>query len=142
MVGLLNASGDHVCAAQTPSAVVNWFGITDIELVDEYLDQTRPDSNYARTWIGAAAEVAAMSEQYSPLYLVTEAAPPIITIHGTDDTVVPFDQADGLHGSLTTPNELVTLKGGNHSGFTDAQYDEAYNRIFAFLADARIREVR
>ena len=38
-VGLLNSRGDHPCRAATPPrAVVNWFGITDIEAVDEYLN--------------------------------------------------------------------------------------------------------
>jgi len=136
VVGLLNAGGDHPCRAEdAPRAVVNWYGITDIEQVDEFLHKTRPQQNYARAWAGTAAGVAAVSEDYSPLYLISDAAPPIITIHGTDDTVVPYEQAEALHASLTTPNELVTLQGGNHSGFSDAQYQQAYGRIFAFLGN-------
>ena len=67
------------------------------------------------------------------MYLISDDAPPIITIHGTADSIVPFDQAESLHASLSTPNELVTLDGGNHSGFSEAQYQEAYLKIFAFL---------
>ncbi|MEM7100895.1 MAG: alpha/beta hydrolase [Pseudomonadota bacterium] len=133
-VGLLNVKGDHPCrSAHPPVAVVNWFGITDISLVDEFLQENRPNTNYARTWAGSVEAVQEVSDQYSPIYLISDAAPPIITIHGTDDTVVPYDQAESFHSSLNTPNELVTLAQGNHSGFTDAQYNEAYLRIFKFL---------
>ena len=135
VVGLLNASGAHRCQADTPPrAVVNWFGITDIEMVDEYLQGRNPKRNYARSWAGSAAKIAAVSEAFSPLYLISDKAPPIISVHGTNDTVVPYDQGEALHASLITPNELVTLPGGNHSGFTNAQYIEAYSRIFKFLA--------
>ncbi len=133
-VGLLNTTGDHPCRTRTPpKAVVNWFGITDIELVDEYLDGAMPDRNYARSWIGSAAAVADVSARFSPVMLINDDAPPIITIHGTADTVVPFDQAESFHSALTTPNELVSLKDGNHSGFTDDQYQQALRAIFSFI---------
>lgn len=134
IVGLLNSTGEHPCQTQTkPRAVVNWYGITDIELVDEHLNNTRPQSNYARSWAGSSAKINEVSADYSPLYLISDQAPPIISVHGTDDTVVPFEQGESLHASLSTANELVTLSGGTHGGFTDAQYQEAYQRIFAFL---------
>jgi acetyl esterase/lipase len=133
-VGMLNTRGTHPCRSKTPpKAIVNWFGITDIELVDEYLNGLDPQRNYARFWTGSAAKIAAVSAAFSPIYLINSKTPPIITIHGTNDTVVPYDQAESLHAGLTTPNELVTLKGGNHSGFTNEQYVHAYEKIFAFL---------
>ncbi len=136
VVGLLNTTGEHPCRSNhPPRAVVNWFGITDIEMVDEYLDEAMPQQNYARTWAGNVADVAKVSDAYSPMYLISDQAPPIITVHGTDDTVVPYEQGESFHSSLNTPNELVTLEGGNHSGFTEAQYQEALQRIFAFLED-------
>ena len=134
VVGLLNAHGEHPCrATNPPAAVVNWYGITDIELVDEYLQSERPQSNYARSWAGTQAGIMEVSDAFSPMYLISDEAPPIISIHGTADTVVPYEQGESLHSSLSTPNELVTQKGGKHSGFTDIQYQEAYRRIFAFL---------
>jgi dipeptidyl aminopeptidase/acylaminoacyl peptidase len=69
------------------------------------------------------------------LFLVSEATPPIITVHGDQDSVVPYEQATALHESLSTTNRLVTMQGGNHSGFTDKQYQDAYRAIFEFLDD-------
>ncbi len=134
VVGLLNSTGSHPCqTARKPSAVVNWFGITDIELVDEYLSQNRPEQNYARIWAGSMEQIKKVSAGISPLYLISDDAPPIITIHGDKDTVVPYEQGESFHTSLTTPNELQTMTGGNHSGFSDTQYKQAFTAIFEFL---------
>ena len=136
LVGMLNSDGNHPCRTTSPpKAVVNWFGITDIEAVREFLSETRPEGNYAAAWIGNAAKVNEISSQYSPLFLVTENTPPIITVHGDVDTVVPYEQASALHESLSTTNRLITIEDGNHSGFSDAQYRDAFQAIFQFIDD-------
>ena len=136
LVGLLNASGDHPCKTPTPPvAVINWFGITDIAAVETYLSEERPQGNYAREWVGTPQRLPEIARRFSPLLLVDDDTPPIITIHGTSDTVVPFAQAEALHQTLTSHNRLVSLSGGNHGGFTDAQFETAYQAIFAFLDD-------
>ena len=136
LVGMLNSDGNHPCRTTSPpKAVVNWFGITDIEAVQEFLSETRPEGNYAAAWIGNAAKVNAISSRYSPLFLVTENTPPIITVHGDVDTVVPYEQASALHESLSTTNRLITIEDGNHSGFSDAQYRDAFQAIFRFIDD-------
>ena len=136
LVGMLNSDGNHPCRTTSPpKAVVNWFGITDIEAVQEFLSETRPEGNYAAAWIGDAAKVNEISSQYSPLFLVTENTPPVITVHGDVDTVVPYEQASALHESLSTTNRLITIEDGNHSGFSDAQYRDAFQAIFQFIDD-------
>ena len=136
LVGMLNSDGNHPCRTTSPpKAVVNWFGITDIEAVQDFLSEARPEGNYAAAWIGNAAKVNEISSQYSPLFLVTENTPPIITVHGDVDTVVPYEQASALHESLSTTNRLITIEDGNHSGFSDAQYRDAFQAIFQFIDD-------
>ena len=136
IAGMLNSDGEHPCQVATPpKAIVNWFGITDIEAVQAFLGKTRPEGNYAAMWIGNSDRVAEISSRYSPLFLVSENTPPIITIHGDSDTVVPYEQATALHESLGTTNRLVTIKGGNHGGFSDDQYQNAYQAIFQFIDD-------
>lgn len=136
LVGMLNSDGDHPCkTASPPKAVVNWFGITDIEAVHEFLDETQPERNYAALWIGSADKVAKISSQYSPLFLVGENTPPIFTVHGDVDTVVPYEQASALHESLSTTNRLITIEDGNHGGFSDAQYQDVFQAVFQFIDD-------
>jgi len=134
VVGLLNGTGNHPCRADiAPSAVVNWYGITDIESVETFLSKSRPNGNYASSWIGDERRIEEISSRYSPLFLISNNAPPIITIHGTADNVVPYEQAKNLHSVLNTRNQLVMLEGGTHGGFSDAQYQEAMTAIFEFI---------
>ena len=77
--------------------------------VHDLLAKNLPERNYALGWIGDKARVADISQRYSPMYLISDATPPIITIHGTDDTIVPFDQAESFHAALNTPNQLLPI---------------------------------
>ena len=115
--------------------MINWYGITDIESVEKFLAESLPEYNYALSWIGNEERIAEISSRYSPIFLITDEAPPIITIHGTADRVVPYTQAKALHSALQTRNRLITLEGGTHGGFTDAQHQEAMAAIFEFLAE-------
>ena len=56
----------------------------------------------------------------SPLTYLGKAAPPVLTIHGDADPVVPFTQATRLHAALDgagVPNRLVPIHGGHHGDF-------------------------
>jgi dipeptidyl aminopeptidase/acylaminoacyl peptidase len=49
---------------------------------------------------------------------------------------VPYSQSVRLHESLDRsgiPNELVTIPGGHHGGFTSAETEMIYTHIWAFL---------
>jgi len=62
--------------------------------------------------------------------------PPIITIHGDQDPVVPYSHAVRLREALEkagVPNELYTVAGGGHGGFTNEQNRKAYAAIRRFL---------
>jgi acetyl esterase/lipase len=138
VVGLMNASSNHRCrAAVAPRAVVNWFGITDIAELHAFFSATNPQGDYALTWIGNEAEIEDVSRHYSPIELLGVHAPPIITIHGTSDAVVPYDQAVSLHAALETSNRLVTMDDGGHGRFTEAQWQHARATVFDFLAETQ-----
>ncbi len=57
-------------------------------------------------------------------------------MHGDHDDVVPYEQSVRLHKALTAagvPNQLVTIKGGGHGQFNDAQQEQAYTALYQFL---------
>lgn len=138
IVGLMNTTGNHPCrASEAPRAVVNWFGITDIAALHEFFVDSNPQGDYPLTWVGDESRIESISKQNSPVELLSDHAPPIITIHGTADTVVPYAQAEALHGALTTMNELVTMDDGGHGRFTDEQWQQARSAIFSFLAKTK-----
>lgn len=139
VAGILGSREGHPCypgGGFRVGAVVNWFGITDIEAVDSYLAEAMPDFNYARSWAGDQSRIPELSARYSPVQIVDEAAPPVLTIHGDADSVVPHDQAAAFHARLAelgNVHELRSMPGGTHVGFTEAQFQEAFGAIFAFL---------
>jgi acetyl esterase/lipase len=114
------------------AAIVNWYGISDVtDLV-----QGRNRKNYAAMWMGSQPDALTIAKRVSPLTYVRAGLPPILSIHGDADPVVPYEQSTRLHQALTAagvPNELVTVKGGGHGQFTDAELGNAYRKISAFL---------
>jgi acetyl esterase/lipase len=119
-------------------AVVNWFGITDIAALESYLRIFPPNLNYPRRWIGNEALVSSISKQYSPVHHITPRSPPVLTFHGTQDMVVPYNQAVDLHERLDkagVTNRLITMEDRNHGGFTEEECLMAFDEIFEFLAE-------
>ena len=78
------------------AAVINWAGITDVGDLISGPNATR----YAVAWLGGQRERDAIALQVSPLTWVREALPPILTLHGELDQVVPYAHAKRLHDAL------------------------------------------
>jgi dipeptidyl aminopeptidase/acylaminoacyl peptidase len=77
-----------------------------------------------------------IARKVSPLTYVRAGLPPTITIHGDNDTVVPYPEAVRLHEALAkvnVPNQLVTIAGAGHGGFTADDRVKIYTTIRAFL---------
>lgn len=114
------------------AAIVNWYGITDVA---DLLDGPNQKS-YAVQWLGSQPDRVAIAERVSPLTYVASGLPPIISIHGDADPVVPYAHATRLHAELERAgivNRLVTVPGGGHGGFAPREMSRAYNAIFEFL---------
>jgi dipeptidyl aminopeptidase/acylaminoacyl peptidase len=114
------------------AAIVNWYGISD---VGDLLSAPNL-KNYAVMWMGSRPDAQAIAKTVSPLSYVRRGLPPIITIHGDADPVVPYSHAVRLHealGKAGVPNELVTVPGGGHGQFTPEQVKNAYSHVRAFL---------
>jgi acetyl esterase/lipase len=135
--GLLTpeAGLDNQClSVETPSvaAIVNWYGISDVE--DLIAGPDRKD--YAVQWVGSQPDPVGIARRASPLTYVHAGNPPVFTVHGDADPVVPYSQAVRLHQALThagVRNELFTIPGGGHGGFTPEQVQDAFVKINAFL---------
>jgi len=122
------ATAPHVKVA----AVINWFGITDVA---DLLDGPKA-KHYAIEWFGSLSNREELARRVSPLNYVRAGVPPVITIHGDEDDVVPYDQAIRLHAALSkasVPNQLVTIRGGKHGGFGRQDILKSYGAIREFL---------
>ena len=115
------------------AAIINWYGITD---VNDMLEGPNGRS-YAVQWIGSGKNRAEVARSVSPLTYVRAGLPPILSIQGDADPIVPYSQNTRLRDALTkagTPNELLTIPGGGHGNFNAAQRTQAYVKIREFLA--------
>jgi len=121
------------------AAIVNWYGISDVN----DLIQGPDIKNYAPMWMGSMPNAAEVAKSVSPLTYVRSGLPPIISIHGDKDDVVPYTQATRLHEALTKAgdvNKLVTIKGGGHGMFTQPDYVSAFDQIWKFLAENKVTQ--
>jgi acetyl esterase/lipase len=132
-----SAGLDRQCAGATPvprvAAAVNWFGVTDVWDVIEGPNR----ANAAVTWLGSLPNREEVARRVSPLTYVRAGLPPVLTIHGDADNVVPYQHGVRLRDALTkagVPNELLTIPGGRHGGFTPDERTRIYSTIRAFLA--------
>jgi dipeptidyl aminopeptidase/acylaminoacyl peptidase len=67
--------------------------------------------------------------------------PPVLTIHGDADVVVPYSHALQLQKAMDKAgqkNQLHTIKGGGHGGFAPEQSQQAYLAVRNFLRELGI----
>jgi acetyl esterase/lipase len=140
MTGMLDSSAlfdatrewDQMNVPLRVAAVINWFGITDVK--DLLAGPNR--QNYAVSWLGSQADRYELARRVSPLTYVRQGLPPILTIHGDQDELVPYSHAVRLHGMLEkagVPNQLVTIPRGKHGGFSRDQMVNCYTTIREFM---------
>ncbi|HPF41438.1 MAG TPA: alpha/beta hydrolase [Phycisphaerae bacterium] len=100
------------------AGVVNIYGPTDMPAMEEAkrLDVvTRP---LVDALMGQSPDKApALWKSASPISYVSADGPPILTIHGDLDPVVPFAQAEALDarcGTVGQPHRLIRVPGASH----------------------------
>src|ERR1700722_7372882 len=131
-----SAGLDRECAgAPLPrvAAIINWYGITD---VGDVIDGPHR-ANLAAQWMGSLPNKDEVARRVSPLTYVRAGLPPIMTIHGDSDPLVPYQHAVRLHEALTkvnVPNQLLTIPGGKHGGFTADERTRIFVSVREFLA--------
>jgi acetyl esterase/lipase len=119
------------------AAIINWYGIAD---VNDLIKGTNL-KNYAVMWMGSQQNKEEIARRVSPLTYVRSGLPPILTIHGDKDDVVPYSQSVRLHEALDkakVPNKLLTIKDGGHGGFPQTDYERSYETIWRFLRQNKI----
>jgi acetyl esterase/lipase len=115
------------------AAIINWYGITDVnDLV------TGPNvRSYAVQWLGSSKNREDVARSISPLTYVRAGLPPILSIQGDKDPIVPYSQNTRLQEALAkagTRSELFTVPGGGHGNFKADERTAIYLKIREFLA--------
>ena len=122
-------------AAPKVAAIINWYGITDVEM----MLAGEPDArSYAAQWVGSRSDAEEIARSVSPLEYVRAGLPPILSIQGDADPIVPYSQNVRLHEALATAgatHELFTVPGAGHGNFSPEERTKIYLKISEFLAN-------
>ncbi len=128
------STGTRSTAELRVAAIVNWYGITDV--VDLMQGPPGTSGNFTEAWLGSRSDRGEVAARVSPLTYVREGQPPVLTIHGDEDSIVPHAHAVRLHEALDragVPNRLLTIEGGGHGGFSLEENLHIYATIRSFL---------
>jgi acetyl esterase/lipase len=113
-------------------AVVNFYGITD---VGDQVDGPN-EREFASKWLPEQDGRYALSRRVSPMTYARKDVPPILTIHGDADEVVPYEHGVRLTKAIRDAGgkaELIVVPYGGH-GFEKEALDRIYEReIWPFL---------
>jgi acetyl esterase/lipase len=135
--GMFSAAAgfDYYCSGDEKfkvAAIVNWFGITDVK---DLLEGTNVQ-DYALKWMGNQSDRWKIAERVSPINYVHSQLPPIFTVHGDADLIVPYNHATRFHELLNqanVANQLLTISGGGHGEFGYSKNLDIYKNIKSFL---------
>lgn len=146
MVPISAGFDNHCLTAAEPkvAGIVNFFGITDVaDLLGGPNKDPFPwpiSRPYAVQWIGNRPDRMEIAKAASPLTYVRAGLPPIISVQGDMDPIVPYSHSVRLHEALQkvgVANELVTVPKAVHGPFRGAfplaEWQRAFARIQAFL---------
>ncbi len=115
------------------AAIVNFYGITDVA---DLMYGKPNQKGYTVSWLGSQMNRDQIAKAVSPIHFVRADQPAVLTIHGDADRVVPYAHAVELHKRLEAAgvaNQLHTVAGGGHGGFTQEQTAAIDSAIREFL---------
>lgn len=116
-------------------AIVSMAGVTDLVAALENGGET---GNAIGEWIQRQPALMELARQLSPVSCVRPGVPPVLTVHGDADAVVPLSQAERLTQRLREAGdraELIVVHGAGH-GLSPAEWVSVEPRIFSFLEEA------
>jgi alpha-L-fucosidase 2 len=99
------------------AAVVSLYSPNDLELLARTSPAVPAQIRAAVEGSGFAALLLGHLRSLSPIHHVSRNAPPFLLIHGTADTVVPFEQSVRMQEKLLAAGaqcDLVPIRGGGH----------------------------
>lgn len=134
----LEGDGGHADESSRVQAVVNVFGPTDLKGCYE----TSSVSWIFRLFMGGTPEEAAETYRTaSPVTYASEDDPPVLTLQGSDDLLVPLSQAQSLDEKLKAvgASHTLTVFEGQGHGFGGVQRERELEAMWNFF-DEHLRQ--
>jgi len=109
-------------------------------IIDKYAptDLSKIIKGSVKRWLGKKYKNIDFAKSVSPISYVDAISPPVIIIHGNEDTIIPYQQSVLLYNKLREYNvksKFIMVKGGGHGKFTKEKKSELSQKIWSFLTD-------
>ncbi len=114
------------------AAIINKYGVAD---VGDWA-HGKHTSRSAVMWLGEGVDDLAFRRSVSPITHIKPDSPPVFTVHGNADPIVPYQQSVDLHKKLDemgVKNQFVTVEGGAHGRFPQDKNREVTAMSIQFL---------
>ena len=115
------------------AAIINWAGVCDVK--DLLVGDKRQD--FASEWVGPN-NGEKISEQVSPINHIESGLPPILSIHGDRDSIVPYQQALKFHQACEAAgniHQLYTLHDRGHFDFEADDWTASFLVVDQFIKE-------
>lgn len=130
---LYEGTGPNLDQSSKVQAVVNYYGASDFTRI---YDRGFDAADVLPLWLGGDQRHARQAHiQSSALYYVTPASAPTLTVHGTRDNYVPYDQGLWITTRLQEASvdaELETIHDAGH-GFRGVDAERAEAALMAWF---------
>jgi acetyl esterase/lipase len=103
--------GENLNYTSDVNCVVNLFGVSDV---------TRLPSAAVKLFGDADKKNPELARAASPISYVHQGEPPMLIVHGTDDKLVPYEQASALADAMDKAKahyHFHTVVGGGHNPY-------------------------
>lgn len=110
------------------------YGVSDLFLLAA--ETHKFEAHYTDTLVGALPQAAALYRERSPAFHADQIRDPLAIFHGSDDTVVPPNQADAIVASLrrrNIPHHYRLFAGEGHGFRRPETITTLYGEIETFL---------
>jgi acetyl esterase/lipase len=128
----LEGNGGHADQSSKVQAVVNYYGPTDFTANHNFNAVARA---LVTAFLNTANKQDPVVAKASPATYITKGDAAVLTFHGTNDLLVPLDQAKVLHEALRkaeVPERIEIIEGGGH-GFQGPARDRTHQITYEFL---------
>lgn len=129
--------GSYEKFSSNVTCVGNFFGpsaLLEMSKFPSRLDHDAAESPESKLVGGPLQETRKVALSASPITHVSKDDPPMLSIHGTDDPLVPYNQSVILDQALREVgcnSTLITVKGGGHGGFNNPEINELLAAFFS-----------
>lgn len=65
-----------------------------------------------------------LKDRYNNLSKIGKIKSPLILVHGTKDSIIPYRLAQKLFDAAPQPKTMITIEGGNHNDLADFKIDQ------------------